>query len=475
MSLRFRVNLVISLIGIVFVVVMAYLLIDYKRRSIAQEIEAGTRVSIQLLQSVLNSSVYSPEASEPLDDLTQYLRSVGRVRANEVRLYDSNNSLIYESPPSEYKQGRWAPQWFTALVAPDIADVRLLLAEGSILVTPDSSRSVLDAWDELERFALFFLVFFVLLNIVVFRMLGRTLQPLKDIVVAMSEMERGQYNTRLKHYDLPEFNAISHTFNSMASSLQVALTTERELEQSRKLTQLIHSKLEEERKSIARELHDELGQCVTAIKTIGTAMANRGDKQPDETRKNAQTIVEVASHIYDVVHSMIRQLRPSALDHLGLADAINDLVTQYRRQHPQLSVELISGDGLNRFDEKFNITVYRVVQECLTNVIKHAEATHVTVALTLKKNLSGQVITEFLEIRVSDDGKGLGVDASEGRRFGLLGIKERVHAFDGEVLCESRPDGGTLIVATLPVATLPVTTLPLTTRSVADVVGVNHD
>lgn len=446
MSLRFRVNLAISLIGILCIVVMTYVLIDYKRKSIGQEIEAGTRVTIQLLESILLSPVYTADAPDPLANLTQYLRSVGRVRANEVRLYDRNNILIYESPPSEYKQGRWAPQWFTTLVAPDIAQVRLSLIEGSILITPDSSRSVLDAWDEFVRFALFIVVFLLLLNIAVFRVLGRTLQPLKDIVVAMSDMEKGTYSVRLKSYDLPEFNVIAHTFNSMAGSLETALTTERELEQNRKLTQLIHEKLEEERKSIARELHDELGQCVTAIKTIGTAIANRYDNKHDETRQNAETIVEVASHIYDVVHSMIRQLRPSALDNLGLSDAISDLVAQYQRQHPRLKVDLMLGEGLDQFDEKVNITVYRVVQESLTNVVKHAEATQVRVALSLSHDAPA-----CLHIRISDDGKGLGTAYSEGQRFGMLGIKERVQAFGGDVQYDSRPDSGTLIVASLPV------------------------
>ena len=92
---------------------------------------------------------------------------------------------------------------------------------------------------------------------------------------------------------------------------------ERELEQNRKLTQLIQNRLDEERRSIARELHDELGQCVTAIKTIGTAISNRTRESTPEIHGNAQTIVSVASHLYDLVHGIIRQLRPLALDHLG--------------------------------------------------------------------------------------------------------------------------------------------------------------
>lgn len=459
MNLRLRVSLTISLIGVACVAVMAYMLIDYKRKSIDQEIEAGTRVAIQLLQAILPSPVESALSIDPLASMTEYLSNVGRVRANEVRLYDSNNTLLYESPPSDYKAGRWAPDWFTALVAPGAEEVRLPIAQGSILITPDSSRSVLDAWDELWQFSLFFLVFFALLNVAVFLTLGHTLKPMKDIVTALSEIEQGNYNVRLDSYQLPEFDAISQTFNRMTSSLQDALienarlakeeqqrlAAELELEQNRRFTQLIQVKLEEERRAIARELHDELGQCVTAIKTIGTAIAAREHGNQNETRDNARTIVEVASHIYDVVHAMIRQLRPSALDHLGLNDAVAELVAQYRRQHPQLAIELTSEEGLNNFDENVNITVYRVIQECLTNAVKHADATHVNVGLTLQAG-----VPQRLQIRVSDDGKGMDSELAESQRFGIVGIRERVQAFGGDVRFESDPGAGTTIVATLP-------------------------
>lgn len=571
MGLRFRINLAISLIGIVFIVAVAYILIDYKRQSISEEIEAGTRVTIQLLESIsLNPGAYQQD-TDPFVGLRQYLSSVGRVRANEVRLYDQANELIYESPPTAYKQGRFAPEWFSVLVSPDIPEVRLELQVGSILITPDSSRSVLDAWDELSSFGLLILVFFLLLNFAVFRMLGRSLEPLQGIMVAMSNMEQGKLSSRLPGYKLPEFDAIGNTFNRMASSLEEAqaqnarlaliaqqssdaiiirdldgrisfcnssverlfgfdiaevvgsttsiivapdrasqlvevqkhvisnksieyletqlktkqdelvevaisiaplidpasdeiigeiyairdmtehrqrMAAEVELEQNRKLTQLIQVKLEEERKTIARELHDELGQCVTAIKTIGTAIANRSQEDQPANKENAETIVEVATHIYDVVHSIIRQLRPSALDYLGLSDAVLEIVDKYKQQHPEISVELKLGEELNRFEEQINITVYRIVQECLTNLTKHAEASNVEIEI-LHKNSDEE--GQNLIIRVTDDGKGLDSEYSEGKRFGLLGIKERVQAFGGKVVIESRPDNGTSIWATLPV------------------------
>ena len=115
---------------------------------------------------------------------------------------------------------------------------------------------------------------------------------------------------------------------------------ERELEQNRKLTALIQSRLEGERRAIARELHDELAQCVTAIKTIGTAIAGRAGDAKSDIRDNANTIVSVAAHIYDVVHGIIRRLRPSGLDDLGLAETLRDAVATWSRRHPQVLWEL---------------------------------------------------------------------------------------------------------------------------------------
>lgn len=110
-----------------------------------------------------------------------------------------------------------------------------------------------------------------------------------------------------------------------------------------------------------------------------------------------------------------------------------------------MRVELRADAELSDFDERFNITVYRVVQECLTNVVKHADATAVTVSLTQAAGV--------LTICVSDDGKGIVGEVSERRRFGILGIKERVHALQGEVQYESRADGGTLMMVKLPLET----------------------
>lgn len=573
MSLRFWINLVITVVVAGFAVVTSYLLVGDLKKSINEEIEAGTRVTVQLLETVVASSQDAAAGGDEMAGLAMFLRDAGRVRANEIRLYDALDNLIYESPPSLYKQGKWAPEWFASLVRPPISDVRLELPGGTIVVTPDSSRSILDAWDELKWLGGLLLAFFVMLNLLVFWLLGRFMQPLRSILKGLSEMEQGRFAARLPEYRLPEFASISHSFNRMAQALEdsimenrrlaliaqqssdaiiihdlegrisfwnsaaermfgyraseilgnsamqlappqrqaelhdtldkvrrrervehleterltrsgelvdVALSaaplvdpvsddvigeicamrdmtehkrmqqTEEELEQNRRLTQLIQSRLEEERRNIARELHDELGQCVTAIKSIGTAIAKRQDGTTEETRKNAGTIVSVASHIYDVVHSIIRQLRPSALDHLGLSEALREAVAAFQSRHAEVVAELNLAPDIDGSGESINITVYRIVQECLTNVIRHSRASRVTIAISRD---TGTAMGDVLRVRVQDNGKGLeGADASAGKRFGLMGMRERVQAFGGSLdISSGGPGQGVIVEAMIPV------------------------
>lgn len=571
-SVRFRINLVITLVIVAFTIATGNLLIEETRRSIREEVEAGTRITAQLLETVIANTRPNIQDASHNQILLSFLQRVGRVRANEIRLYDGNDNLLYTSPPPVYKRGRWAPQWFTDLVKPQLSDFRLNLLNGSVVITPDPSRAVLDAWDDLKQFFWLLLGFFVLVNVVVFWLLGRSLRPVGKILGGLSLMEKGRFESRLPLFGSPEFDSIGHVFNRMAQTLEeslaenrrLALVTrqssdaiiihdlegrisfwnpaaermfgyrmeeivghsatllttrerhgevqenldtvkrraliemietqrltkdgrivdvalsaaplvdplsdevigeicsmrditehkmaqlaERELEQNRQLTRAIQSRLEEERRSIARELHDELGQCVTAIKTIGTAIANRTRETAPDTHENAQTIVSVASHIYDVVHGIIRQLRPTALDHLGLSETLRDTVSAWRERHPDIACDLRLEGTLDGLGETINITVYRIVQECLTNVARHAVATRSDIDVARRNDAQrGDVV----KVSVRDNGKGFSQQLErEATRFGLIGMRERVQALDGEFRIDSSPGQGVTVTAVIPV------------------------
>lgn len=572
LSLRFRINLVITLVIVAFVIATGNLLVEETRRSIREEMEAGTRITAQLLETVIANTRPNIQDAPHNQVLLSFLQRVGRVRANEIRLYDENEKLLYTSPPPVYKRGRWAPNWFAELVRPKLSDFRLNLSNGSVVITSDPSRSVLDAWDDLKQFFWLILGFFLLVNVIVFWLLGRSLRPVGKILGGLSLMEKGRFETRLPLFGSPEFDSIGQVFNRMAQTLDESLAENRrlalvatqssdaiiihdlegrisfwnpaaermfgyrvedivgrsatllaapdrqgelqenldtvkrrvliemietqrvskdgrvvdvalsaaplvdpvsdevigeicsmrditehklvqqaelELEQNRQLTHAIQSRLEEERRSIARELHDELGQCVTAIKTIGTAIANRTQESSPDVHANALTIVSVASHIYDVVHGIIRQLRPTALDHLGLSETLKDFVSAWRDRHPEVVCELQLDGAIEGMGETINITVYRIVQECLTNVARHAAATRSDIHVT---RINDSRLRDVVKVAVHDNGKGFAQQRErEATRFGLIGMRERVQALNGEFNIDSRPGEGVTVTAVIPV------------------------
>jgi signal transduction histidine kinase len=177
--------------------------------------------------------------------------------------------------------------------------------------------------------------------------------------------------------------------------------------------------------------------------TIGTAIANRTQAQLPEVHRHAQTLVQISGHLYDVVHGIIRQLRPSALDHLGLSDALEDWVSTWRERNPEVGCELSLSGDLSNLGETVNITVYRIIQECLTNVVRHAAATRARIEVRREG--------DAVEVTVRDNGKGLPERSeSESARFGLMGMRERVQALNGVFGIDSKPGEGVSVRARLP-------------------------
>src|SRR5690606_7691284 len=189
---------------------------------------------------------------------------------------------------------------------------------------------------------------------------------------------------------------------------------ERQLEENRQLTHLIQRHIEDERRSLARELHDELGQYVTAIKTFAVGIFNKTEEKMPDVASNAQTIVSAANHIYDGMHNIIRQLRPGSLDNLGLSATLRDMITSYQQQHPDLKMKLSTKGDVNSFGEIVNINIYRVIQEAVNNTLKHSNASLIDIKLEVTKSGGLQLV-------IKDNGHGMDfckVDHSQ--HFGLL-------------------------------------------------------
>jgi PAS domain S-box-containing protein len=228
--------------------------------------------------------------------------------------------------------------------------------------------------------------------------------------------------------------------------------TLRKLEENRQLTHVIQRHIEDERRSLARELHDELGQYVTAIKTFAVAIGNKTKSNETqvgapEIASHAQVIVSAANQIYDGMHNIIRQLRPGSLDNLGFAETLKDLVNSYQQQQPTLNMSIdISGD-FKRLGETVSINLYRIVQESINNALKYAQASELSVKLSQMSSSK----TPKIQLVITDNGIGMDVqEVDQTKHFGLLGMRERAQALNGTFVVKSLPNKGTKITVTIP-------------------------
>ena len=222
---------------------------------------------------------------------------------------------------------------------------------------------------------------------------------------------------------------------SDVSKIQEAQQQAQELlRQNRLLTKEMLRSLEMERHHISRELHDELGQWLTAIQAEATAI--RGSAV-GHVLIGAHAISDSAVKMHEVIRRIVRRLRPSLLDSLGLEDSLRELVALWGKRHAGISCELSLEGDFNGLGDAINITVYRVVQEALNNVAKHADATRVQIKLSRKPE--GELC-----LTVKDNGVGMDIHAlTDG--IGLLGMRERVIAMDGEFNLRSTPGYGVTI------------------------------
>jgi two-component system, NarL family, sensor histidine kinase DevS len=195
-----------------------------------------------------------------------------------------------------------------------------------------------------------------------------------------------------------------------------------------------------ERRRLARELHDETGQALTSI-LLGLRAVEESEGE-DETRKATSELRELVVATLQEVRRLAVRLRPKALDDFGLAPALERL-TQTFAEATELHVALEARLGEERLPAEVETTLYRIVQEALTNIVKHAEATNVSILL-VRRNATATVVIE-------DDGKGFEPERLREGGLGLLGMRERVELHDGRLTVETVPGSGTTLVAEVPV------------------------
>lgn len=267
-------------------------------------------------------------------------------------------------------------------------------------------------------------------------------RPIRELVEATGAMAQGNFAHRVRRWADDEVGVLAEALNHMATELANMddLRQEREKLRQQLLEQVIATQ-EEERKRIARELHDSTSQSLTSL-MVGLRMME-AQCQDATIQTQAMELRGVAAQTLDDVHSLAMRLRPRVLDDLGLAAGLERLAFEWQTRH-KIPVDICVHVGVDRLPSSVETALYRIVQEALTNVARHAgAATSVSVLIERR----GDRLVAVIE----DDGVGFEADLATGdRHFGLLGMRERAELLGGGLTIESAPSRGTSLFIDIP-------------------------
>lgn len=268
-------------------------------------------------------------------------------------------------------------------------------------------------------------------------------RPILDLVDATQAVAQGDFSSRVQRWANDEIGDLALAFNQMTDELELLDEIRREREQLRRklLEGVIHAQ-EEERRRIARELHDSTSQSLTSLKVYLSALENSCECLVSSPQYH--NITKVLDQTLDEVHNLALQLRPAVLDDLGLSAALERYLEDWRNQH-KITTDYTIHTGDQRLPAAVETAVYRIVQESLTNIIRHAEAQSVSVLVERRQN-------DVIAV-VEDDG--IGFDRSHiipDNCLGLLGIRERTEILGGILAIEAEPNKGTSLFIRIPIS-----------------------
>jgi two-component system, NarL family, sensor histidine kinase UhpB len=437
LSLRAQLLIVFILVDLIAAVVAGGVVIMRARTSTRVEIAA----SMNLAEALVAETIRVTRQQSPANALSE-ARSLRGPFMRHVRISVRNAAdlpLMLGPAPANADADRAAPAWFTALIAPPVERRELPIIAGgqrvgSILITGEASDEVAEVWENTLALGAAGSVVNIAVILLLYALFGRVLKPLTGLAHGLHDLERRNYRVRLVRPGAPELGAIADRFNALAQALD-ALRGE-----NNELNRRVITAQDDERRRTALELHDEVGPCLFGLKANATSIATIAADSSGGVAERARDMLAIVDHLQTINRSMLNRLRPMALGHVPLGDLVAQLVTERARQQPQTQISFAALRLPPSYGDSIDLTVYRCVQESLTNALRHANATHIAIAL------DG---TEGVQVTVSDDGCGIDPNLPPGR--GLRGMQERVRALGGSFTIESAPAGGTRIRIAIPV------------------------
>src|SRR5215468_10146282 len=400
---------------------------------------SATRVeiaaSMELAELLVKEAVLLAQRESPADrflaDLSSQLRRVRHVR---IEIRDAAGGLLEVRPaavvpaPGAAEPSAWlmslvsapAPAWFAALIEPPterrvvpvvVAGVRI----GSVDVVSEPKDEIGEKWETTSVLGAVGLGVALAVIGILYVLLGRVLKPLTGLAAGLAELEHQRYRVRLDQPRPAELAIITDRFNALAEALEATLA------ENQSLNRRLITAQDDERRRTALDLHDEVGPSLFGLKAHAASIANAAAALPDAAAANLKERVRdlnaIIDHLQAINRGMLNRLRPMSLGQLPLADVLSELVSGRAREYPQIRFSFAS-EGIERsHGEPIDLTLYRCIQEGLTNVIRHAEATSVDVRIAAAQGALAAEAAVMLTVR--DDGRGIDPLAPKG--LGSLG------------------------------------------------------
>lgn len=446
MNLRLRLNIIVTLILLVMLLIGSYAAINNARENVQAEVASTALLTLNMFD--IRNAHFSLDNTLPPLNLSSYksifeLKKLKNIRHVNVDFFDADGNL-QDTNRNLYLEYKEVPLWFTNTMDSVTGEIPPTIRKvffggaviGKLVITPEPYYEILEVWLETKTMLWVLFLFLIVVNTIIYIAVGRALQPIAVITEGLTEIESGNLTMRLPKFPLPELSQISDKFNVMAETLETSIA------KNHHLTQQIISLQEDERKSIARELHDEVGQHLTAINVDAAAIIQANNWE--HVKESAEAISSVVQQMMDMIHSMLERLRPGDIEILGLDVALLDLVQSWKKRNKEVECDFFCENGFVNLSYPVLITIYRVIQECLTNISKHAQASWIQI-MCLRNGSK-------IYIQIADNGIGFDKnDDCEG--FGLAGIQERVEVLSGHFELVTSQQKGVRIQIRLPFET----------------------
>ncbi len=438
MSLRLRLIALVAVALLLSLVLGGAVILLNASESVRTELRSALVVGRQTVENAAREIDGSPAPHRDLEDL------VASFRGNRhLRVLVTGAAVPAKAQPVGTRS---APRWFVRLigVAPDTDRVPLTIGGrpfGAVVITTDPRNEILEVWDELNGCLIVLGLFGCQTIPLIYLSIGRALRPLARLTAAMERVGQGDYRIHINERLTPELRRLRDSFNQMAARLAATDCT------NRRLNEQLLTLQEEERSDIARDLHDEVGPFLFAINVDAANMSRLfRERRIAELPDHIQSIADAARHLQQQVRSMLGRLRPVGPAELCLTEAMCSLVEFWRRRYPEIDYQVCVSPHCENLGSHADTTVYRIVQECLSNAVRHGKPRHVVISIEhahRRDDPGGEVIVE-----VEDDGKGM--HETPGMGYGLIGMEERVRIMGGRLTFANRPGGGFAVRAALP-------------------------